>query len=80
MAATLAQIARERKAYLRKLNSLQLRFDRSQERMEKKIKTILRRKRAVPEQKDILEIAQLFSAMIGEMRSFEQLLNKGFPL
>lgn len=59
MASTLAQIARERKAQLRQLMVASRKLDAAQESLEREVKRIMVRKRAVPELADAERLAQM---------------------
>lgn len=67
--ATLANVARERKAQLRQLRIASRRLDTKQEALEREIKRIINRKKAIPELKDGERLATLATAIAVEMNS-----------
>lgn len=70
--ATLAAVARDRKAQLRQLMLASRKLDASQEALEREVKRLLTRKRAVPELADaerLAGMAQQVEASLGAMAS-----------
>lgn len=59
--ATLAVIARERKEGLKRLQKASLSLDASQEKVEREVKRLLVRKRAIPESEDMVRVLSLIS-------------------
>lgn len=57
--ATLAAVARDRKAQLRQLMVASRRLDASQEQLEREVKRLLTRKRSVPELADAERLATM---------------------
>lgn len=52
MAATISQVARERKSQLKLLMTASRRLDAKQERLEREVKRLINRKQSVPELAD----------------------------
>lgn len=70
--ATLAAVARDRKAQLRQLMLASRKLDASQEALEREVKRLLTRKRTVPELADaerLAGMAQQVEASLGAMAS-----------
>lgn len=70
--ATLVAVARDRKAQLRQLMLVSRKLDASQEALEREVKRLLTRKRAVPELADaerLAGMAQQVEASLGAMAS-----------
>jgi len=65
--ATLASVARERKAQLRQLLVASRKLDASQETLEREIKRIVTRKRSVPELADAERLATMAQAVEGSL-------------
>ena len=68
--ATLASVARDRKAQLRQLMVSSRRLDAMQESLEREIKRLLTRKRSVPELQDaerLATMAQAVESSLGNM-------------
>jgi len=65
--ATLASVARERKAQLRQLMLASRKLDAAQESLEREIKRILVRKRAVPELADAERLATMAQGVEGAL-------------
>jgi len=61
--ATLAAVARDRKAQLRQLMVASRRLDANQESLEREIKRLITRKRAVPELADAERLATMMQAV-----------------
>lgn len=59
--ATLAVIARERKEGLKRLQKASLNLDAAQEKVEREVKRLLVRKRAIPESEDMVRVLSLIS-------------------
>jgi len=70
--ATLAAVARDRKAQLRQLMLASRKLDASQEALEREVKRLLTRKRSVPELADaerLAALAQQVEGALGTMSS-----------
>lgn len=70
--ATLASVARDRKAQLRQLMVASRRLDAAQEKLEREVKRLLVRKKGVPEVADaerLANLAQGVDAALGNMVS-----------
>jgi len=65
--ATLASVARDRKAQLRQLMVASRRLDAKQEALEREIKRIVNRKKSVPELADAERLATMASAVEAEL-------------
>lgn len=65
--ATLQSVARERKAQLRQLLITSRKLDASQESLEREIKRIVARKRAVPEIADAVRLAGMAQQVEGAL-------------
>jgi len=68
--ATLAAIARERKAQLRQLMMASRKLDAAQESLEREVKRLITRKKAVPELADaerLSNYAQVVDSSLGNM-------------
>lgn len=65
--ATLAEIARERKAQLRQLSVASRRLDAAQESLEREVKRLQTRKRAVPELADAERLSTLAIGVAGAL-------------
>jgi len=73
--ATLSAIGRERKAQLRQLRAASRRLDTKQEALEREIRRIIERKRAIPELKDGERLATLATAVAVEMNNVASVIN-----
>lgn len=70
--ATLASVARDRKAQLRQLMLVSRKLDAAQETLEREVKRLLTRKRSVPELADaerLAGMAQQVEGALGNMAS-----------
>lgn len=70
--ATLASVARDRKAQLRQLMAASRTLDAKQEALEREVKRLLTRKRSVPELADaerLVTMAQAVESALGNMAS-----------
>jgi hypothetical protein len=65
--ATLANVARERKAQLRQLMIASRKLDASQESLEREVKRLLVRKRSVPELSDAERLGTMAQAVEGAL-------------
>lgn len=65
--ATLASIGRERKLQLKQLQVASRRLDAKQEILEREVKRLLNRKRAIPEVADAERLAGMALAVEGEL-------------
>lgn len=72
MAQSIAEVSRERKAGLKRLQKASLTLDAQQEKVEREVKRLLNRKRSVPEAADmtrVLTLMQGVSAALDGMAS-----------
>lgn len=67
--ATLAAVARDRKAQLRQLMVASRKLDATQESLEREVKRLLSRKKAVPELADAERLATMAQAVNGSLSS-----------
>lgn len=67
--ATLAAVARDRKAQLRQLMVASRKLDATQESLEREVKRLLNRKRSVPELADAERIATMAQNVNGSLQS-----------
>lgn len=67
--ATLVAVARDRKAQLRQLMVASRKLDASQEALEREVKRLLVRKKAVPELADAERLATLAQNVNGSLQS-----------
>lgn len=79
--ATLAAVARDRKAQLRQLMLASRKLDASQEALEREVKRLLTRKRSVPELSDaerLAALAQQVEGSLGTMVSVIQAVSQSW--
>jgi len=79
--ATLAAVARDRKAQLRQLMLASRKLDASQEALEREVKRLLTRKRSVPEIADaerLAGMAQQVEGALGTMASVIQSVSQSW--
>jgi len=70
--ATLAEIARARRADLRLLLKASRKLDAAQETLEREVKRLVNRKNSVPEQADAIRILEMTKTTDNEVASFAQ--------
>lgn len=73
--ATLATVARERKAQLRQLLIASRKLDTAQESLEREIKRIVSRKKSVPELSDATRLASMAQVVDGALSSMAQVIS-----
>ncbi len=73
--ATIAQVSRERKAQLRQLMVASRRLDAAQEALEREVKRILVRKKAVPELADAERLGTLAQAVEGTLGTLASVIS-----
>ena len=67
--ATLAEVARDRKAQLRQLMVASRKLDATQESLEREVKRLLNRKKSVPELADAERLATMAQNVNGALQS-----------
>lgn len=81
--ATLASVARERKSDLRTLMVASRKLDAEQEKLEREVKRLLTRKKAVPEVADaerLAGLAQGVNAALGNMVSVIEAVSQSWGM
>ena len=78
--ATLAEVIRERKSFLRQLRASLRRADSKLEVIERKLKQVIQRKNKVPEDSDLEQIAAMTQEMGREVNAFIGELDKGWAV
>lgn len=81
--ATLASVARERKSDLRTLMVASLKLDAEQEKLEREVRRLLARKKAVPEVADaerLAGLAQGVNAALGNMVSVIEAVSQSWGM
>jgi len=73
--ATLASVARDRRAQLRQLMVASRRLDASQEALEREVKRLLSRKRSVPELADAERLATMAQAVDTALSSMASVIS-----
>jgi hypothetical protein len=73
--ATLAQISRERKGQLKQLSLASRKVDAVQEALEREVKRIISRKKAVPETADALRLIELARAVVVAVEAILKILD-----
>jgi len=73
--ATLASVARERKKTLRLLLSASKKLDAQQEILEREIKRLVNRKKAVPETEDALRLTNLAKGVDGALTNMVSVIS-----
>jgi len=73
--ATLAAVARDRKAQLRQLMLASRKLDASQEALEREVKRLLTRKRSVPELADAERLAALAQQVEGALGTMSSVIS-----
>lgn len=73
--ATLASVARERKAQLRQLMVASRRLDAAQEKLEREVKRIIARKKGVPEVADAERLTGLAQGVDGALNAMASVLS-----
>jgi len=77
--ATLNQIVKDRKQVVRNLKKVLKLLDTPQEKLERHLTRILRRRYKVPEESDLAKIAEYSNEMANGLEAFLQVLRAGFP-
>lgn len=72
--ATLAEIARARRADLRLLLKASRKLDAKQEMLEREVKRLVNRKNSIPEQADSIRLLEMTKATDDEVASFAQVV------
>jgi len=75
MASSLTRIATERKAQLRNLTAASKKLDARQEALEREIKRLVNRKKAVPEIVDAERLASMAQGVEGAFREMVGVIN-----
>lgn len=79
MALTINQLIKERKAMLRMLKK-QMRFiDLAQEKSERLINRVVRRRSRVPELGDLKELSTQAGLIAGNLQQYMAMLRRGYP-
>lgn len=78
--ASLNEIIRERRRFVRQLRSQQKEIDTRVEVVERKLISIISRKRKVPEDDDLAFIATAFREVVKGCNDFLSLVEKGFAI
>lgn len=73
--ATLAAVARERKAQLRQLMVASRKLDAQQEALEREVKRLLTRKRSVPELADAERLTNLAQGVNGALNTMASVIS-----
>lgn len=72
--ATLAEIARARRADLRLLLKSSRKLDAAQEKLEREVKRLVNRKNSVPEQADSIRLLEMAKETDNEVAAFAQVV------
>lgn len=73
--ATLASVAKDRKAQLRQLMTASLRLDADQEKLEREIKRIVSRKKGVPELADAERLTAMVQTVEGALANITSVIS-----
>lgn len=73
--ATLASVARDRKAQLRQLMVASRRLDAAQEKLEREVKRIINRKKGVPELADAERLTNLAQGVNTGLEAISQVIS-----
>lgn len=73
--ATLAEVSRVRKEGLKRLQKASLALDASQEKVEREVKRLLTRKRAIPEASDMQRVLTLMGAVSTSLDAMATIAN-----
>ena len=73
--ATLAEVARNRKEGLKRLQKSSLTLDAQQERVEREVKRLITRKRSVPEAGDMVRVLTLISSVAQSLDNMTAVAN-----
>jgi len=73
--ATLAELARTRKEGLKRLQKASLDLDYKQERVEREVKRLLVRKKAVPEASDMTRVLGLIKEVSAALDAIDRVAN-----
>ena len=72
---TLAELARQRKEGLRRLQKASLNLDAQQEKVEREVKRLLTRKKSIPESSDMQRVLGLISNVSTALDGISQVAN-----
>jgi len=75
----LSEIRKERLDYLAKLKPLYRAMDGALEKVERELKRVLNRKRAVPEQEDLIRIVEQTKTLDQHISIITKALGSGYP-
>ena len=73
--ATLAEVSRQRKEGLKRLQKASLTLDAAQEKVEREVKRLLTRKRAIPEAQDMTRILSFMGGVSQALDSMATIAN-----
>lgn len=73
--ATLQEIARQRKEGLKRLQKASLMLDAAQEKVEREVKRLLTRKRAIPEASDMTRVLSFIGAVSTSLDNISTIAN-----
>ncbi len=76
--ASLSEIARERKKTLKEILAKSATLDRQQEILERWLKSLLKRRKQVPEPSDLKKAMGYYNTMVAAATELSKALQKGF--
>jgi hypothetical protein len=76
--ASINEIVRSRKAFWRQLQRLERSVDSAQERLQRKVGQVIKRKTKAPTEEDLVQAIQMLMTLIGVLDELSRMMRAGY--